>query len=154
MESRGGMGAERARQLMMKGLDEELSPTERDELERALAADPRLKREWDRFVRLKEVTASMALRPAPDEVWREYWTSVYRKLERGFGWVLFSVGAIIVGSYGIWVGISGLLRDTTLPPMVKVGALALGVGVVVLLVSVIREKVFLGSRQRYRDVDR
>jgi len=146
-------GAERARRLMMKGLDDELSARERVELERLLASDPALRREWDRLVRLKEVTAAMALRPAPDDVWRDYWESVYRRLERGFGWVLFSLGAIIVGSYGTWHGVRALLADTSLPWIVKVGTLTLGIGVVILLVSVIREKVFLGRRQRYKDVE-
>lgn len=150
MESGGG---ERARRLMMKGLDDELSAQERVELERVLASDPALQNEWIRLVRLKEVTAAMVLRPAPDTIWRDYWESVYRRLERGFGWVLFSLGAIIVGSYGTWHAVRALLGDTTLPWIVKVGTLTLGIGVVILLVSVIREKVFLGRRQRYKDVE-
>lgn len=154
MESGGISGVERARRLMMKALDDELSPGEATELERALAADPALKREWDRMTRLKEVTSAMTLRPAPDDVWRDYWTSVYRRLERGLGWILLSVGAIVVGSYWIWVGVSELVRDSSIPWLVKAGTLTLGVGVVILLVSVVREKVFLGVRQRYKDVER
>lgn len=154
MESGGISGAERTRRLMMKALDDELSPGEATELERALAADPALKTEWDRMTRLKEVTSAMTLRPAPDHVWRDYWTSVYRRLERGLGWILLSVGAIVVGTYWVWIGISELVRDTSIPWLVKAGTLTLGVGVVILLVSVVREKVFLGTRQRYKDVER
>lgn len=154
MESGGMASAERLRRLMMKALDDELSPGEATELERALAADPALKREWDRLTRLKEVTSAMMLRPAPDDVWRDYWTSVYRRLERGLGWILLSVGAIVVGTYWIWIGIISLVSDSSIPWLVKAGTLALGTGVVILLVSVIREKVFLGIRQRYKDVER
>lgn len=153
MESGGGVGNERARRLMMRGLDDELAAGERAELERVLAADPALRREWERMVRLKEVTASMALRPAPDEMWRDYWQSVYRRLERGLGWVLASIGAILVGSYGTWRGVDALLHDASIPWVVKAGTLVLGLGIVILLVSAIREKVFLGRRQRYKDVE-
>ena len=148
-----GGGAERVRRLMMMALDDELSSGERAELERLLESDSALKREWDRLVRLKEVTAAMALRSPPDAVWRDYWESVYRRLERGFGWVLFSLGAIVLGSYGTWLGVRALLADAAVPWVVKAGTLTLGIGLVILLVSVIREKVFLGRRQRYKDVE-
>jgi hypothetical protein len=41
-----------------------------------------------------------------------------------------------------------------MPWFLKVSLLALTVGTVVLLVSVVREKVFVGRRQRYKDVER
>ena len=145
---------ERARRLIMASIDGELSGGERGELERLLDEHPALREEWARFQRVKEVTEAMALRPAPEEVWSDYWASVYSRLERGIGWILFSLGAIVLLSYGAWAGVEELIADATIPLFVKVALLALTVGTVVLLVSVVREKLFVGRRQRYKDVER
>lgn len=145
---------ERARRLIMASIDGELTGDERVELERLLDEQPALHAEWARFQRVKEVTGSMALRPAPEEVWRDYWASVYSRVERGIGWILFSLGAIVLLSYGAWTGVRELIADATMPWFVKGSLLALTVGAVVLLVSVVREKVFVGRRQRYKDVER
>ncbi len=145
---------ERARRLMMAELDGELAAGELAELERLVAGDPVLEKERKRFQRLKEVTDSMALKPAPEEIWDDYWTSVYSRVERGIGWIFVSIGAIILLAYGIWVGVEQLLADAALPWYVKTALLALLFGMVVLLVSVVREKVIIGGQQRYKDVER
>ncbi|UCC73578.1 MAG: hypothetical protein JSV86_03170 [Gemmatimonadota bacterium] len=145
---------ERARRLMMAGLDGELLAGERAELERLLDDHPALRAELERLQRVKEVTGSMALKRAPEEVWGDYWASVYSRLERGIGWILLSLGAIVLISYGAWHGVKQLIADVTMPMYIKAAILALLVGIVVLLVSVAREKVFVGQRQRYKDVER
>jgi ferric-dicitrate binding protein FerR (iron transport regulator) len=152
-ERGGSVGAERIRQLLMKALDGELPAGEREELERLIKADSALEKEWNRLVRVKEVTEAMALRPAPDQVWLDYWASVYSRLERGIGWILVSLGAIVLISYGSWMGVKELIEDATLPWFIKASILALTIGAVVLLVSVAREKIFVGRRQRYKDVE-
>ncbi|UCF20789.1 MAG: hypothetical protein JSU87_05110 [Gemmatimonadota bacterium] len=144
---------ERARRLITGALDGELSPAERGELESMLDRHPALREELQRLRRVKEVTESMALRPASEEVWRDYWASVYSRIERGIGWVLLSLGAIVLVSYGVWMAVSDVIADTEMPWYIKAGLLAVTVGGVILLVSVLREKVFVWRRQRYKDVD-
>ena len=145
---------ERARRLIMAELDGELLAGERSELDRLLEKHPALSGERDRLQQVKEVTDSMGLRRAPEEVWSDYWASVYSRLERGFGWILVSLGAIVLLSYAVWEVVGQMLEDAKLPSFVKFAFLALSIGAVVLLVSVLREKVFVGRRQRYKDVER
>lgn len=149
-----GAADDRARRLLMAGLDGELAAAEAKELESLLAADPTLRDEWNRLVRLKEVTDTMKLREPPDQVWQDYWASIYARLERGIGWILFSVGAIVLISYGAWKGAQQLFADTTMPLFLKAAIAATIVGVVVLVVSVVREKLFMRSAERYKDVQR
>lgn len=153
-EREARFGGDRLRRLMMAHLDGELDPPEREELERRLASDPALEREWDRLVRLKEVTEGMRLRKPPEEVWDSYWTSVYRRLERGVAWILVSIGVMVLLGYGAWTAVQELLADTEMPWFLKAAILATTVGVVVLFVSVLREKLFVRGRQRYKDVER
>ncbi len=147
-------GDDRARRLMMAELDGELAPAEREELERVLADDPALEAERRRLARLKEVTREMRLRKPPEEVWEAYWTSVYRRLERGVAWILVSIGVIVLISYGAWTGVRQLLADAELPWFLKGAILAALVGGVVLFVSVLREKLFVRSREPYKDIER
>lgn len=145
---------ERVRRLMMAVLDEEATQAERAELEAALASEPALRAEWQRLRRVKEVTSTMKPKEPPREVWETYWTGVYRRLERGLAWILISIGAMALISYGLWMGVQDVLTDADLPVWMKGAFLALLVGGVILLVSVVREKLFLWRRDPYRDVQR
>jgi len=149
-----GEGGERTQRLMMRALDGELDAAELAEFRSLLEHDATLHGEWKRLSHAKEVTDSMNLKTLPDSVWDAYWTSVYNRLERGIGWILASIGAIIVLSYGAYHGVRGLLADALLPWAVKIGILALIVGLVILLVSVARQRIFVGRRDPYKDIER
>lgn len=145
---------ERVRELLTGALDGELTPEMRAEFDKLLAAQPELRDEWRRLTRVKEVTESMRLRKPPEETWDRYWNSVYSRLERGIAWILVSLGAIVVVSYGAWYGVRDLLADAGLPWFVKGGILALLVGLVILLVSVIRHRIFVSRTDPYKDIQR
>jgi ferric-dicitrate binding protein FerR (iron transport regulator) len=143
----------RVRELLMRALDGELDDQERRELEALRDADPAVAREWRELARLKEVTDTMKLRNPPEELWAGYWNSVYSRLERGLGWILLSVGAIILGGWGVWTGVRDMIGDPELPLLVKGGILALGFGLVILLVSVARHRFLVRRTDPYRDVE-
>jgi hypothetical protein len=145
---------ERTRHLMMAALDNELPHADAAELDRLLADDPVLQTEWRQLQRVKEVTTIMRLREPPREVWDGYWLGVYQRLERGVAWILVSAGAIIVLSWSAWEGLRELWFDEGLPVLVKIGSVALVVGVVALVVSVAREKLFVQRTDPYKDVKR
>lgn len=154
MTSPNAQHEERARRLMMGALDAELSRQEQAELSQLLAGDAVLEAEWIQLQRVKEVTQGMVLRRPPNEVWDGYWTGVYRRLERGIGWILLSLGAVVLMSWGAWEGVQQLLRDVETPTVVKIGILAVIVGVVVLFISVVREKLIVRQNDPYKDVIR
>lgn len=145
---------ERWRRLMMAAVDGEISAEDRESLERALARDPGLRREWNAFTRLKEVTRTMTPRRPPPEVWETYWEGVYRRTERGLGWILVSVSAIVLTVWGAWTWVGELLSDTTMPPLIRWSILALAAGLVILFISVLRERWFLSRGDPYKDVIR
>jgi hypothetical protein len=139
---------------MMGALDGELDDADQVEFERLLGRDSDLQTEWKRLNELKEVTSTMALRSPPEEVWETYWTSVYHRFERGVGWVLLSLGAIVSLSYGLWRFARELMADTTIPLFMKGAIVAVIVGGVILFVSVVREKWFVYRSDPYKDVQR
>lgn len=145
---------DRSRELMMRALDGEISGAENAELEDLIESDESLRAEWGRLLAVKENVAGLELKKPPDELWEDYMDSVYRRVERGIGWILLSVGAVVVFSYVLWQIIEELIGDVTIPWYVKGGVLALLVGIVVLAVSVIREKYFVFKDDPYRDVQK
>jgi len=142
------------RDLMMAALDGELAPAERAELVRRLAADPELSKEWERLQRLKELTTMSKIKSPPEAQWDHYRRSVYNRIERGVGWILVSVGAAVLIGYGLWEAIQSLLADTSMPEYLKLAIFALGAGAVVLLISIVREKLFTYRHDPYKEVER
>jgi len=144
----------RTGELLMRALDQELEPAERAEFERLISEDPVLREEWSRLSRLKEVTANMKIRNPPEDLWDSYWTSVYSRFERGIAWILVSVGAIVLGSWGAWQGVQDLMGDADLPGIVKWSILGLVVGLVMLLVSVLRYRILVYRTDPYKEIER
>jgi len=140
------------RKLLAGYVDGELSNEEREAFEREMQRDPQLRAELQEFRKLKEVTSMVRYADLPDEVWESYWQSLYRKLERGIGWILLSIGSIILLCFGLHQGLHGLYIDPTVSIWVKIGVTALGGGVIFLLVSFVRERLFAYRHDRYREV--
>jgi len=145
---------DRARELLMRALDDELSADERRELEGLLADDPVLRAERESLGRLMEVTADMKLRNPPEELWDGYWNSAYSRMERGIGWILVSFSVIVVGGWITWQFVTELIADTEMPPLIKAGILAGSLGLVILLVSVLRQRLFVKKTDPYKDIVR
>lgn len=90
----------------------------------------------------------------PEVAWESYWSRLYNRLERGLSWILVSVGAIIVLSYSAYHALQEFIADSSMPLVVKWGVAALVLGGIMLLVSVLREKLLLRKHDRYKEVER
>jgi hypothetical protein len=145
---------ERFRQLLMAAVDGELREQEKKEFDHFIQSDSACAKSWQEYKKLKEVTRTMKLKDPPNETWETYWINIYNKIERGIGWIVFSIGSVILLTYGICQMVQSILADTEMIGIVKVGLFALIAGAVILLVSVIREKVFVGRKDKYREVQR
>ncbi len=131
-------------------IDGEAAPEQLRELEALAARWPELRAEWQRFIRLKEVTSDMTLRHPPEEIWDRYWTGTYRRVERGLGWLLLAAGATVLAAYGIWTAVEELIADTSTPAIIRMAIAATGAGAIILLLSVLREKLFTHRRDPYQ----
>jgi hypothetical protein len=142
------------RVLMMAALDGEITPGDAEELEQGLAADGELRQEWESMRRVKEVTGEMGFRKPPEEVWGRYWTSVYNRTERGVGWILASVGAIVLAGYAAWEIVQQILASSGIPWAIKLAIFAVALGGIILSISVAREKFFTWRKDPYKEIER
>jgi ferric-dicitrate binding protein FerR (iron transport regulator) len=141
---------ERAQALMMAALDGEISAADRAELDALIARHAGLADEWRRFTRLRGVTVGMSLQQPPEEIWDHYWTSTYRRAERGVAWILISAGVVVLGAVWLWRTVEAFLGATDVPLYLRVAIAAVAIGVFMLVVSVIREKFVLARRDPYQ----
>ncbi len=103
--------------------------------------------------RLKGVTDTMKLADLPDARWRQYWTGIYNRIERGIGWVFMSIGLLILIVFGGYYIFEDFFIDPEVPISIKVGMGAFGIGIIILLISVGREAYFRHKTDRYKEVD-
>ena len=143
---------ERLREMLAGYVDGELSEAERHTFEEELQHNIELQAELEQFRKLKEVTGLVKYADLPDEVWETYWESLYKKLERGIGWIFFSLGAIVIICYGLYQLFSEMFIDPDTPTLIKIGVTTLLVGLVILVVSLTRESLFAYRRDRYKEV--
>jgi anti-sigma factor RsiW len=135
-------------------LDGELSPAERKAFEEELKRDPELARELAAIQSMKEVTDTMKLSEFPDRIWERYWEGTYNRLERRLGWLLFSIGAMVLLGTGLYELVMALLKDVGEPWWIRVAIGAVCGGIAILFVSVLRERLFMLQKDPYREVKR
>ena len=148
------MNCQEARIYLSGRVDGELTADQEKLLEEHLRTCPRCRKELDELLKLKEVTSDMRFTDLPDKYWAGYWNVVYNRLERGLGWILLSVGAIILAALGTWEILRDFFLDPAQPIVLK---LAIGsglLGLIILLISVLRERLFARKHERYEEVER
>jgi predicted anti-sigma-YlaC factor YlaD len=140
--------------LMMGYLDNELSDEARRRFEEHVAGCPECAREIKEFKRLKAITDEVTLVEPEDRLWQDYWNGIYNRIERSIGWVVFSVAAILLTIYGGFRAIEEVIKDPNVEILFKAGLLTLLVGLAILFVSVLRERIYFWRKDRYKDVRR
>jgi predicted anti-sigma-YlaC factor YlaD len=139
---------------MMGYLDNELSNEQRRQFEEHLTGCSECKNELKEFRKLKAITDEVTLLEPEDRIWQDYWSSVYNRIERSVGWIIFSLAAIILIIYGGFKLIEEMIKDPNIEIIFKVGLLVLIVGLAILFISVLRERLHFWQKDRYRNVRR
>ncbi len=145
---------DRIRKLMMASIDGESSPEEENELKQILLDHPDWAEEYHQLKIMKDMTSQTKLKEPQPELWDNYKRRVFTRIERGIGWILFTLGAVVLLLYGAWTALSGILTDPNLAWWLKAAIISVTVGGIILLVSLLREKLYLDKHERYKDVIR
>jgi len=148
------MDHQKIKELISSYHDKELDEEKKKQVEEHLKECPECRREFEEMGKFEEVMSKMELKKPPREVWQIYWASIYNRLERRIGWILFSIGGMILIFFGGYKMVEGIIQDPSTPLLLKGGILTLMAGVVVLLVSLIREQFFVRKRERYKEVEK
>lgn len=142
------------KELISSYIDGELDEKQKKMVENHLKECQECQKEFEEMSELEEVMGQMELKKPPRETWQVYWSSVYNRLERRIGWILLSIGAIILLFFGGYKAVEGIIQDQTTPLLLKIGILVAMAGLVILLVSILRERFFVRKRERYKEVEK
>lgn len=140
--------------LLAKAVDGDLTQKENSELQKLLAEHPELQSELASMKSLKETTMSMKFKQPPEETWDRYWAGVYARMERGFAWLLVSIGGAILLAFGAYNAAISFMHDESIPFLIKLAIGVVALGTAILFISVLREKWFVHKSDKYREVIR
>lgn len=135
-------------EVLLSGyLDGELGPEALRRVEALLEEHPHFQRELDQLRTMAAGTvAAFGPRDLPTEImWDGLADGVYAGLERRTGWLLLCVGLLLVFSYGLFLYVSGPWAS----PVVKVLIALPVIGLFVLFISVLRQRMRTARSDRY-----
>ena len=140
--------------LMMGYLDNELDEQQKKMFTEHLDQCPECQKELAEFKDLKQLADEVALTEPTDELWQQYWKNIYNRFERTLGWIFLSIAAIYLLLYGCFMLIEEIIQDPTVADILKDGLVAIIIGFAILFVSVLRERLCLRKKDRYKDIRR
>jgi predicted anti-sigma-YlaC factor YlaD len=148
------MDHQEIKQLISSYYDGELNDKDKQILDEHMKQCAECRREFEEMRKFEEVMGKMQLKKPQKEMWQVYWNTVYNRLERRFGWILLSIGGMILLFFGGYKILEGIIQDSSTPLLLKIGILTVLGGVVILLVSLLREQIFVHKRERYKEVEK
>lgn len=82
-----------------------------------------------------------------------YWDKLFNRIERAVGWFFFVTGLIILVSFVLYQFVMTLIKDAQISVILKIGILSVILGFVILVFSIIREKIVLSKKDKYTEVN-
>jgi anti-sigma factor RsiW len=134
-------------------IDGELTADEARRLEDHIAVCPTCRGELASYQQLGQVAATMAteeLHLNTDLAWER----IYDRIARGVGWVLLWIGITLLAGAGLWSLGAEFLMDPEVSIVVRAGVGALAAGALLLLFSILRERLYRRKSERYDEVVR
>jgi len=131
----------------MRYLDGELTPEERARVETGLRKSTELQRELAMYAAMKNDIQDLRFHTGGQRA--SVWDQVNARLNRPVGWILLIAGVVIWMTYGSYV-----FATSSVSPWEKLGTGAIAIGVLMLLASVIWERLRELETDPYRNVER
>ena len=132
---------------MMRYLDGEVGPEERSRIERSVESSTELRRELAVYKAMKDDLQTLRLNGGGRN--GSIWNAVNRQLTRPLGWILLIVGSLVWATYGIYLY---LTSEAFL--FEKLATSGIGIGILLLLASVIWERYRVWLTDPYKDIRR
>ncbi len=139
---------------MMAKIDGELGRDEEAALQAHLAACSPCREELASHQRIKEMTSFLRLRQPEDRDWEQYWSRIHNRLERNLAWIFVSAGAVLLAGFLTFWLLEQFVLSAAVPWALRLGGTLLIAGLLLLFVSVWRERWSLRKTDRYEGIIR
>jgi hypothetical protein len=108
------------------------------------------RRELDALGRVVKLTDQLKLRVSDDAFWKGYWEGVYRRTERRLGFLFLTAGMVMLLLYLLYRA----LRSPLFWTYEGISVAVILLGLIVLFISVARERYHEHKDDPYREVER
>ncbi|MFC2172696.1 zf-HC2 domain-containing protein [Acidobacteriota bacterium] len=99
---------------------------------------------------IKEVISHMPVEEPTEKEWESLWPTIYSKITRGTGWILFIVSAVILLVYSLYI----FLTEPGLDALLKVLIMGLLLGLFSLFASVAIERYHERKTDPYKEIEK
>ena len=139
---------------IMALLDDELDENEIREVKEHLEKCKQCSDEYASIRKVREAIGTMKFKKLPEFYWDDYWNHIYNRIERGLSWIFISVGTIIILCFAVWEFLDKLIAQHNIHPFLKIGIFIFIIGLIILLISILREKIMVRRVDKYREIKR
>lgn len=138
------------RERLSAYLDQELTQAEEQRVRLHLEGCPECRRALEQLAQLQKLTAQMRFPDPPEETMQELERRLSVRAPRSAGWLLVLGGLLAWLVYG---GVMALLHWRT-PTLQEMAGGAVAIGVLLLFISVLRERLLELPHDRYRRIEK
>ena len=131
-------------------LDNELTQQDSQRVGVHLRECDRCRRTYEDFTRLRGDVGELRFPEPPVEEWRKMMSGFTFNATRGIGWLLWGGGAVVLAVYGIYT----FATDPTVEAIQRIGVLAVILGVVLVFMTVLAERMRGFRDDKYKDVEK
>jgi len=139
---------------IMALLDEELNEDQIEGVKKHLETCEKCSEDYASIKKVKEVTGKMKFKKLPEFYWDDYWKHIYNRIERGLSWVFLSLGAIIILCFAGWEFLDKLTANQDIHPLLRWGIFIFLIGIIILIISILREKMMVRRVDKYKEIER
>lgn len=141
---------EKLRPLLSGLLDGELDPHEAAEVNNALTRSASLRADYERLCSMDEELKHLSMIEPADRIAQRMWSSPYHRLARDAGIWLIVGGYLALLCYGLFA----LATADEGPALPRIAIFAIFGGILMLLITLIRERVTLHKTDPYKEIER
>ena len=142
------MDCQQINEMISGYLDGELSQGDRQRVELHVESCPRCRTTYEELAELRQAVGQLSFGEMSSAEWSKMMNDLTVRTSRRLGWLLHILGAVIVLVYAAYE----FAVDDTVPALIKAGVAGLVVGLVLLFISVLRQRMLARQTDRYKDV--
>lgn len=144
------MDEDRTKQLLMGLIDGELTDDETRQINELLRRSQSLRDEYEQLLKVNGTLKILSYTPIDEKHLRQVWRSPFRKLLRGLSYFMIGVGFLAL----MGLGLEEFLTHGNENMLVKVSLSGIGVGLLLLFLQVVRDRMILYKQDPYKDIEK
>ncbi|MCD6117336.1 zf-HC2 domain-containing protein [bacterium] len=138
------------KELMMGLIDNELNPEELREIKTHLERCDECRREYEELKEMSEEIPDLTFQSVHDKELDRIWKQPYSRLSKVSGLALVIASWVVLVGYSVFA----MFRESSEPKAVQIAIAASIIGFVVLLLSVLRDRIKSYKTDPYKEVKR